>query len=50
MWCGRSGELSAEEVGELLATMGTNLDPKELESLVRVMDKDGSGYTLNRTP
>ncbi|KAJ1480755.1 hypothetical protein T484DRAFT_2779120 [Baffinella frigidus] len=38
-----SGELSAEEVGELLATMGTNLEEKELQSLVRVMDADGSG-------
>ena len=38
-----SGELSSEEVGALLATMGTNLDEKDLENLVRVMDKDGSG-------
>eukprot|EP00960_Hanusia_phi_P030943 748966-Hanusia_phi.AAC.2 len=38
-----SGELSTEEVGELLGTMGTNLMPEELEKLVKLMDKDGSG-------
>jgi len=38
-----SGELGKEEVGELLATLGTNLDQEELEKLVKIMDKDGSG-------
>jgi Ca2+-binding EF-hand superfamily protein len=31
------------QVGELLATLGTNLDQDELEKLVKIMDKDGSG-------
>mmetsp|Transcript_7591 Transcript_7591/g.17832 ORF Transcript_7591/g.17832 Transcript_7591/m.17832 type:complete len:743 (-) Transcript_7591:95-2323(-) len=38
-----SGELSPQEVKELLQTMGTNLDDEELTKLIRVMDADGSG-------
>jgi len=38
-----SGELGTEEVGELLATLGTNLDDEELAKLIKIMDKDGSG-------
>ena len=38
-----SGELGKEEVGELLTTMGTNLNEEELDKLIKVMDKDGSG-------
>jgi len=38
-----SGELDSAEVGELLATMGTNLNDEELAKLVKLMDKDGSG-------
>jgi len=38
-----SGELGADEVGELLATLGTNLTNDELMKLIKIMDKDGSG-------
>ena len=38
-----SGELGKEEVGELLATLGTNLNDEELDKLIKVMDKDGNG-------
>lgn len=30
-------------MGELLATLGTNLDEEELAKLIKIMDKDGSG-------
>jgi len=38
-----SGELGSDEVGELLATMGVNLNAEELAKLIQMMDKDGSG-------
>jgi Ca2+-binding EF-hand superfamily protein len=31
------------KVGELLGTLGTNLNEEELHKLVKLMDKDGSG-------
>jgi len=39
----KSGELSPDEVGELLGTMGVRMQGKELDNLIRLMDKDASG-------
>lgn len=40
-----SGELSPQEVKELLQTMGTNLGDDELSKLIKMMDADASVST-----
>eukprot|EP00961_Rhodomonas_salina_P106749 1437545-Rhodomonas_salina.2 len=39
----KNRELSPDEVGELLGTMGVRMQGKELDNLIRLMDKDASG-------
>ncbi len=38
-----SGELASDEVGELLGTMGVNVNAEELAKLIQMMDVDCSG-------
>ncbi len=40
---GEGASRSPEEVGELLGTMGVKVQGKELDNLIRLMDKDGNG-------